>query len=179
MADNRLSVASDRTVHLLSAAEVNKFQSSVTTGEFAKADPSQLRIYVFDQRATNATRLDRSGNSRCSDFYDFIKGVLLMATNTYFTEKGTTVLTEMADIWIKEFFTTSKDPTKDAKAAVKAWQDELRVGNLPPVVVSWSLTGDGHTHCPSKPATSLKSKVQSLESLTISLNGPVSCTSLF
>jgi len=181
MTTRPFSTASDVTIIDVTDAQANELQAELTSNtEFAKPSISQLRIFVYDKTGPNATRLDRSGTEdktgRASAFYDTMKKALLMTVGVYLSKKGTKTLKDMADIWIKA---NMKKPNSTAvDAAVKAWQKELRAGNLPPLVVSWEEKIDGHTFAPGKPPSSLRGTDQSLESMTITLNGPV-CRKLY
>jgi hypothetical protein len=168
-----VSVRSDTITISLTDAEANSFQSEVKS---IPPEVSDLRIFVFNKEE-NAVRIDGRGKEggHISLFYDVMKKALLMACGAYMSDKGLATLKDMAGIWIKANYTTSKNPTKDADAAAVAWQKEIREGNLPPVVVNWEESADGGTIFPTQPPTVLDGKTEKcLESITISLPGPVS-----
>jgi hypothetical protein len=151
---------------------------NVYQAQFAKAKPefSEIRIYAYDKRYTNAIRLDRK-NSASKELYDVIRRALLIACNIYLSPKGTATLTKIAEICIRKNHKNTKpeDVEKEVKTAVTAWQNELKSGNLPPVVVSWSKPNDGFMHSSKQLPQCLKgSTVKSLESMTVVLNSIVS-----
>lgn len=172
----RGSNASDVTVLNLGKAEANDLQTEISKEkELVKPDISQLRIFAFNKTGKNAVRFDRSGSFEAGDMYDVIKRALMMAHGIYLGTQGTAALMKMAEIWIKGNKPSARDGAKEAKAAVEGWQQELRVGNLPPVIVSWAEVKDGHTYSNGTPPESLGGKtVKSLESMTITISGEVS-----
>jgi len=168
-----ITVRSDVTIRPAQKAQAAQAAVGSLEDTAKASDASQLRIFLLSTEQ-DATFINRAGSPSGAEFYDIMKRALLTAVGMYLSTKGTEVLENMATIWIKANQKSSKDAAADAKKAVKKWQAELKAGRLPPVIVSWRENKDGHTFASDKPPTSVTTSTNSLESMTITLDGAVS-----